>query len=136
MTLSTQSTYASLTTTVSRLLNIKQQDRESLIEYTRRFKQARDVTLSHVGGEVLDTFVEHTEEYQQLTQEDEKLKMKAQAFNKWMAFLYLKNSDQNRYGSLLTGLASQYSLKKDQYPTNLADATDVLNNHKHDNWKK
>ena len=49
-----------------------------------------------------------------------------------MAYLTLINADQTKYGSLLNTLSSQYSMKKDQYPANIADATDILKNHKHD----
>ena len=48
----------------------------------------------------------------------------------------LKNSDQAKYGSLLTGLVSQYSMGHNQYPKTIIAATDVLSNHRHDNRNK
>jgi hypothetical protein len=36
--------------------------------------------------------------------------MKDKAFDKWMAYLLLKNSDQTKYGGLINGLTSQYAM--------------------------
>ena len=38
------------------------------------------------------------------------------------AFLYMENSDQAKYGSLLKGLNSQKSLGHDQYPRTFNEA--------------
>ena len=55
--------YASLTEAVARMLNIKQLENESLIDYAKRFKQARDIMKSHLGSKVLDQFIENMPEY-------------------------------------------------------------------------
>ena len=49
-----------------------------------------------------------------------------------MAFLLLRGSDQNKYGSMIKGLAQQFSLGNDQYPKTIIAATDVLSTHKID----
>jgi hypothetical protein len=49
-----------------------------------------------------------------------------------MAYLLLRGSDQNKYGTLMKGFVSQYSLGNDQYPKTIQTATDVLSNHKFD----
>jgi hypothetical protein len=48
------------------------------------------------------------------------------------AFLYMENSDQAKYGSLLRGLNSQKSLGHDQYPRSISEANNVLSNHNFD----
>ena len=58
------------------------------------------------------------------------------AFEQFLAFTYLVNSDKNKYGSLLNNLKQQQSLKHDQYPKTVSDALNVLNNHKLDNIGK
>ena len=128
--------FASLTTALLQMVNIKQQEKESLIDYIKRVKQAKDVLVSHVAADILNTFIEHTEEYQKAVFDTDKAQMKKEAFGRWMAYLTLKNSDQKRYGSLVTVMASQYSMKTDQYPANITEAADIMNNHKHDNAKK
>lgn len=54
------------------------------------------------------------------------------AFNQYLAYLYLENADQSKYGSILTGLSMQKSLCNDQYPKSLTEANNVLSNHKFD----
>ena len=47
----------------------------------------------------------------------------------------IRNSDQAKYGSLLNGMVSQFSMNNNQYPVNIRQATDILSSHKHDNHK-
>jgi hypothetical protein len=58
-----QYTFASLTETISRMLNLKQSENEGLLDYVKRFKESRDIMKSHVGTNILDKFVENTLEY-------------------------------------------------------------------------
>ena len=44
----------------------------------------------------------------------------------------MENADRTKYGSLLSGLATQYSLGQNQYPQTVEEATNVLSNHKFD----
>jgi hypothetical protein len=126
--------FASLTEALIKLMNIKQLEHEGLLDYVKRFKQFRDITKSHVGTDILDTFVENTRDYQDERDVDKQKIMKADAFNKWMAYLLIRNSDQAKYGSLMNGLVSQFSMENNQYPKSVTAATDILSNHRHDNW--
>ena len=121
----------SMTDALGRLINIKQQENESLLDYVRRFKELRDVVKSHLGGDVLDNFIEHQALYQAAGASERK-EMKTKASSEWMAYLMLRGSDPNKYGSLTRGLVTQYSLGNNQYPSTIATATDVLSNHKID----
>src|SRR5210317_344395 len=124
--------YIAMTDGLTRLLNIKQQENEQLLDYVKRFKQTRDVTKSQVGTRLLDTFIEYQEEYVNETDDDEKKTMKTEAYEKWMAYLLIKGSDPMKYGTLQKNLISQFSLGNDQYPKTITAATDVLSNHKID----
>ena len=84
----------------------------------------------------MNKFIENTKEYQALMQDAERTAMKDAAFDKWIAYLFMKSADQARYGSLLTGLATQFSMNNDQYPATLTAAMDILANHKLDNKDK
>ena len=57
-------------------------------------------------------------------------------FNEWMAYLLISNSEQNKYASLVNGLASQYSMQNNQYPKTIISATDIMKNHCHDDIGK
>jgi hypothetical protein len=71
------------------MINIKQMENEDLLDYVKRFKQARDVVKSHVGTEILDTFVENTLDYKGLISATAKNDMKKGAFERWMAYLLI-----------------------------------------------
>jgi hypothetical protein len=49
-----------------------------------------------------------------------------QAFKQLLAYIYLENADQAKYGSKLTGLSTQQSLGNDQYPKIITEANNVL----------
>jgi hypothetical protein len=52
--------FASLTEAMIRMLNIKQQENEQLLDYIKQFKQFSDITKLHVGTNILNTFVKNT----------------------------------------------------------------------------
>ena len=106
---------------------------EPLLDYVKRFKQMRDVTKSHLGNKMLDTFVKQSEDYRKLSDEEKQTTtMKEEMFSAWMAYLLIHGSDQSKYGLITKGFVSQYSLGNDQYPKTIQMATDVLSNHKID----
>ena len=127
---------ASLTEAISRAMNIKQTENENLLDCVKRFKQQRDIMKSHVGTNILDTFAENMPEHRNETDTNKQDEMKKSAFERWTAHLPIRNSDQAKYGSLMSGLISQYSMDHDQYPKTVTAATDVLSSHRHDNRKK
>ena len=47
--------YVTLIESLSRILNTKQEDNESLVDYTKRFKQGRDILCDTVGEAILHT---------------------------------------------------------------------------------
>ncbi len=121
----------SMTDALSMLLNAKQQENESLLDYVKRFKQLCDVTKSQMGSTILSEFVEHQTLYAAASA-TEKLLMKQEAYSRWMAYLLIRGTNQTKYGSLQKGFMSQFSLGNDQYPKTITAATDVLLNHKID----
>ena len=124
--------YVTLTESLNRILTTKQEDDENLVDYTKRFKQARDILCDTVGEDILHKFVETTNEYQKETDSDEQKKLKEDSFGKWTTYLYLVNSDQRKYGSLMKTFKTQYSLGQNQYCKSITKAGDVLTNHSWD----
>jgi hypothetical protein len=59
-------------------------------------------------------------------------KMIAKASEGLYTFLYLENSDQDKYGSIISNLNSHKSLGNDQYPRTIVETNNVLSNHKFD----
>mmetsp|Transcript_10213 Transcript_10213/g.14656 ORF Transcript_10213/g.14656 Transcript_10213/m.14656 type:complete len:92 (+) Transcript_10213:399-674(+) len=62
--------------------------------------------------------------------------LQAKASEQFFAYLYLDNSDKNKYGSIIKGLSSQKSLGNDQYPRTIAETNNVLSNHRFDSNAK
>jgi hypothetical protein len=102
--------FASLTKAISRVLNLKQSENKGLLDYIKRFKESRDIMKSHVGTDILDKFVENTLEYRDESSTTLKQMMKDGAFDSWMTYLLIRNSNQAKYGSLSNGLVSQFSM--------------------------
>ena len=55
--------FDTITKVFNRLFEIKQDHNESLYDYTKRFKQARDSFTMILGTEVLYKYIEQTPEY-------------------------------------------------------------------------
>ena len=114
------------------VLGTKQRDGESLQDYTKRFRVARDVLKSHIGGPIIMTkLVEAIPGYDK-GDEEQCLKMQEQTYNQFLAYLYLDNADKSKYGSILTGFNTQQSLGNNQYPKTITESNNVLSNHRFD----
>jgi hypothetical protein len=107
--------FTSLTEAMIRILNIRQMENEGLLEYVKRFKESQDIMMTHIRTDILDKFVATTKDYQDKADVDIKKKeMKYGAFGKWMVYLLIRSSDQGKYGSLMNGLVSQFSMENNQ----------------------
>lgn len=114
------------------MVNLKQQEGESLHDYTQRFMTSLDVLVSHIGGPIdLPKYMKTMKGYQELDQE-KVTQCRETAFRMLMTFMYIDNSDKRKYGSLVNGLESQHNLGNNQYPTSIAEATQILDNHRCD----
>jgi hypothetical protein len=87
--------FVTLTESLRRILDCKQLEDESLVDYTKKFKQARDIMKDSVGDEILHKFVEKTSAYQAAAGDAAtEQELKAKSFGRWTTYLYLMNSDQ------------------------------------------
>ena len=81
---------------------------------------------AHVGKDILGHYVENLEEFKNATGEEDKKRIKSEEFNKWIACLLIANSGQLKYTSLVNGMASQYSMKNNQYPKDIISSSDIM----------
>ena len=80
----------------------KEQGKESLLDYTRRFKLSREVLTSHMGGPfVLNKYVEETYVVTPARASKEHNQLNEDADERLAACMYRINSDQNKYGSVI-----------------------------------
>lgn len=96
-----------------------------LTDYTKRSKQLRDNFQVMVSTDLLEYFVESTDEYKSANSK-EKTSLKAKAFTKWTAGLYLNSSSNKKYGQLKNNLQEQYALGNNHYPKTINTSTDIF----------
>ena len=124
-----------LTEQIERILNTKQDDGENLVDYTKRFKQVRDNAKGSLGEKFLESFIKNTKEYKDketLGDNKECEQMVKTSTGAWMAFLLLRNTDSQKYGSLKRGFQTQHSLGNNQYPKTVTKMFEVLQSHQWD----
>ena len=119
-------------------VNLKQTDDKSLVNYTKRFKSAKKIMETQLGCKLellktakLDPKWMEISDPADLPSKDNKKGCKTRAYKRFITFLYLENANRSKYGSLLSGLATQYSRRQD-HPLTVEEATNVLLNHKFD----
>ena len=117
--------FMSLTENLSSLLNIKQNEKESLVEYFERFEQEKGIVKSQLGDSVLDKFMESYPKYDKAS-DTEKTALKAAAFEAWMAAIFLHGSNQSAYGELMKDYRLDYANQDDNYPKLVRGMVDVM----------
>ena len=120
------------------MVNLRQKEGETLQDYTKRFRVTREVLETQIGGTIaipkaLKEISGYTEFPTNQDQHDKNKFFQDQLFEQLMAYAYLDNADQSKYGSILTGLNTQQTLGNEQYPKTITDANSVLSNHRLDN---
>jgi hypothetical protein len=118
-------------TTLKRFILIKQGPEENLSHYYKRFSQEYDTVKAQFGGRMFDYATEHLPDYID-GNAGEQAKLKKTIFDAFAGLLLVENCDQNKYGSLIEKMSSDFSLERDVYPRTKEKALDVLSNHKLD----
>ena len=121
--------YISMMEAHRRLLCTRQREKESLLDYMERFKQEKSIVKSHMGENFLDHFVEQTKEYKEHVINGEMSKavlLQGRAYETYTTAIFMSNADKGKYGDLMDGFSTQYSLGNDQYPRTLQGAVDVM----------
>ena len=145
---STQYRMKTLCDALKSFINLKQKEDESAIDYLKRFKAARDVFYSHAGkgfcfpvlltgdaeGDALAAIMRdpHKTDEEREAARDKMSVLSKKHMDMFHAYVYLENADRARYGSIVSGLESQFNLNNNQYPTTLIDAQNVVENHPYD----
>jgi hypothetical protein len=63
-----------------------------------------------MGKDRLKDFVKNTKQYADETDTDKQDEMLKGSYAQWTAYLLMKNSDQGKYGLLMTSLTTQFSM--------------------------
>ena len=122
------------------LIFTRQKENENLQDYTKRFHVTREVFQNHLGkpiimAKILSNNNAYKEFPTDMIDHEKNKKLEEEAFERFMAYVYLENADQSKYGSIIAGLITQLSLGNDQYPKTITEANKVLSNYQFDSTK-
>jgi hypothetical protein len=106
-----------------------------LAKYVKRFKSHWDGMAQNMGKDFLKEFVKNTKQYVDESNTDKQDEMLKGSYAQWTAYMLMKNSDQGKYGSLMTSLTTQFSMGTIQYPKDVMAAVDILTNHRFEKKK-
>jgi hypothetical protein len=84
----------------------------------------------NMGKDFLKEFVKNTNQYADETDTEKQDKMLKGLYARWTAYMLMKNSNQGKYGLLMTSLTTQFSMVTNQYPKDVMAAVDILTNHR------
>ena len=116
------------------VLNFKQGCGMSDNDYYQRFQDAVDVA-ERAGGAVgvqedrIIAELEHLALDPDVPTEEERSRATQIARDKYLAVLFLLNSDKRRYGTLVTNISNEFVRGNDTYPTTLTGAYDYIVNY-------
>ena len=98
-------------------LACRQQEGESLQDYTRRFKTTRDIMVTQVGDKIKLKQIMKSLEGWDDNDPSQDNEYKKNAWDRYITFVYLGNADKTKYGTVIKNLAAQFSLGNNQYPS-------------------
>jgi hypothetical protein len=124
--------YASVTEAMTRFMTCRQLENRPLADYVKRFKGNQDSMVQNMGKDFLKDFVKNTKQYADETDTDKQDKMQKGLYAQWTAYMLMKNSNQGKYGSLMTSLTTQFSMDTNQYLKDIMATVDILTNHRFD----
>ena len=122
---------ASMTEHLARWLNAQQNQDEGLMDYVKRSKYHRDIIKIQVGTKLLHKYVKMTQEYIDRNA-TKKTEMLDNVFKMISTYVMMRGADRSKYGSLMKGLVSQFSMKNDQYLKKMTDTLDIMSKHSFD----
>jgi hypothetical protein len=119
---------------IRNLVNIKQKDDESVVQYAERLRTIRNITVNQLGGSIQMTKLVNSA----YTADPSKNKdaHQAEAWDRFLAFLLIEKADHDKYSDFIQSLKFQNTLGNDQYPKTLDDAQQVLNAQRFDKTYK
>jgi len=116
---------ASIHKSIVNLLTIKQDEKESVASYVKRFKNVQDIMEAQHGKLDLSVYVRNLESYE----EDRLEAMKELAYKEFLAYAFLARADLKNSGDLMKDLSNDYALGSDRYPETVASAASALQNY-------
>ena len=108
---------------------MKQQEDESLAEYSKRFNNAVDILRAQSGPIIMREHMVCLTEFRAATPKQQDTMM-VKEHVKLMAFAFLLGTDHNRSRKLVEDLSNQFTIGEDKYPKDVAHAVNMVSNHR------
>ena len=89
-----------------------------------------------MGEDMFHKFVEKTKEYRDEDDDNVRDKLKENSFDAYCGYIFIKSSDQAKYGNLINNMNIEFAIGTDKYPKSVTKAVDILANYRPDNAKK
>ena len=121
-------------TALEKLVTFRQHDL-SLADYISHFKELRDIFVTQNGTGFNDSYVAERIENFDKYSNDYQGELQAEAYERWIAIIFLKHVDLRRYGTLIDELHSSFARDRNEFPTTLEKAIDLLDTHRLSNKK-
>ena len=110
------------------MVNIKQGEKEYLADFTKYFKNAKDIMETQHGNLTLSKYIENLSVYD--GSKKEKNLDSWEAYRKFVAYTFIQRSDHIIVGKLKENLANKFSLGVNSCPYELKNATNMGINYK------
>ena len=121
---------------LSEFTKIKQGEKELLIDYLNIFKSEVEIIKRLFSKGLTDGYTESKDEYKGLASTDEagQKKMKSESWDELIVVMFLRNSQQARYGGMLLEFRKAFANNEDKYPKDLSSMVDIMRQ-QHENKK-
>ena len=107
-------------------MRIRQGDKEPLIDYLNRFKGEVNVIKRLFGKSMTDAYAETKDDYKNAVDDDARAKVKAESWDEFVSVLFLRNSNQARFSSMMLDFRKNFANNDDKYPKDLLSMMDVM----------
>ncbi len=94
-----------------KILNIKQEEKESLVDYTKRFRIARDILETQYGQPTYPKYVWNVPGYAGMTQ-DQRVSEIDKANERFMAYAYVQGVHNTKGGLLVEQMSNDYAIRR------------------------
>ena len=111
---------------------VKQQEGESMHDYGTRLKIAFDIMETRIGKLKLKNVMQQQDDYQSMNA-TAKAKMEANAYDRLVAYQFLKESSPEKSITLKKDLQNDKAKGDDKYPKTLETAIELLGNYRTNN---
>ena len=110
-------------------MTIKQEDKESLADFVKRFRNARDIMEAQHGKLPFDQYVQSmiTAEPSLAAQKDD---LKDEAYDRFVAYAFIQAVNQTKAGKLEEDLTNAYALGYNKFPAELSQAINSVINYR------